>query len=412
MLPGRPDPSAAGYARRMLPRARPTRETRLLTSRQAADKLGVKLETLYAYVARGLLRGEASHGTGPQERRYAEGELVGFLARRRWSRRVVATAVSSTDGGRLLYRGHDAVTLAERASFEQVTALLWTGDLGRAQEWPAVESASVEAATRAARSVRGAPPLVEAQLLVAALAVADDARAATDVEGVRATATRLVTRLVAAVAALRGASFEASARGPMAARVLSALGGASGSASVRMVERALVLSAEHELNASTFAARVAASTGADPYAVVGAGIATLSGPKHGGMTDRVDAMFRARLSSEEDTSPGFGHPLYPDGDPRAPPLLAAARGAVEPGTALDAAFARVDAMAARGRPPPTIDVALAATSMALGLEPGLASLLFAFGRTAGWVAHAIEQYGIGELIRPRARYVGPMRQGV
>jgi len=395
----------------MLPRARrkrDKRDERLLTSRQAAERLGVKLETLYAYVARGLLRGVTKNGAGPQGRRYAEHELEGFLSRRRWSRRVVTSAVSSTDGGRLLYRGHDAVALAERASFEQVASLLWTGEVGRGEEWPEVAEEPIEAAVRAAKTVRGAPPLVAVQILVAALAVADETRTAIDAQSVRTTATRLITRLVAAFAAVRGTPIAASARGPMAARVLSALGGRPGTASNRITGRALVLSAEHELNASTFAARVAASTEADPYAVVGAGVATLSGPKHGGMTDRVDAIFRAPSSPEEEVPLGFGHPLYPDGDPRAPPLLAAARGAVERRSrALEALCARVDAMAARGRPAPTIDVGLVATSLALGLEPGLASVLFAFGRTAGWVAHAIEQYGTGELIRPRARYVGP-----
>jgi citrate synthase len=133
-------------------------------------------------------------------------------------------------------------------------------------------------------------------------------------------------------------------------------------------------------------------------------LAALSGPKHGGMPDRVEAHFRKRPPApvDEDT-PGFGHPLYPDGDPRAPPLLAAARAHRSP--ELDALFA---ALEARRGPAPTLDVGLAATAMALGLAPGLASALFAFGRTAGWIAHAIEQYAMGELIRPRARYVGPV----
>jgi citrate synthase len=180
------------------------------------------------------------------------------------------------------------------------------------------------------------------------------------------------------------------------------------------VSQALVLSAEHELNASTFAARVAASTGADTYAVVGAGLATLGGPRHGGMTDRVEAMLRARMRgarpSLDDAPLGFGHPLYPAGDPRAPPLLTALRGALPEERAKELAqvFALVEAMAARGRPPPSIDVALAATAMALGLEAGLAGVLFALGRTAAWLAHAIEQYEVGEPIRPRARYVGPL----
>jgi citrate synthase len=382
-----------------------------LTSRQAAERLGVKLETLYAYVARGLLRGIAKNGAAPHGRRYAEHELEGFLARRRWSRRVVASAVSSTDGGRLLYRGRDAVALAERSSFEEVASLLWAGEPEDGREWPEVAAGRLESATRAAGAVRGAPPVVQAQILVAALTAEDETRSATDGASVRATATKLVTRLVAGFAVVRGRPLEASSRGPMAARVLSALGGRPTSTSVRMTDRALVLSAEHELNASTFAARVAASTDADPYAVVGAGIATLSGPKHGGMTDRVDAMFRARRSPDEDAPLGFGHPLYPDGDPRTPPLLAAARGAARRGSVLAALFASLDAMAARGRPAPTVDVGLVATSLALGLDPGLASMLFAFGRTAGWIAHAIEQYAMGELIRPRARYVGPLPEG-
>jgi citrate synthase len=395
----------------MLPRARrrtrAAADERLLTSREAAAKLGVKLETLYAYVARGLLRGVARNGDGPPERRYAPHELEGFLARRRWSRRVVTSALSSTDGGRLHYRGHDAVALAERASFEQAASLLWTGELGDGREWPEVAAKSIEPAVRAAKAVRGAPPLVLAQIVLAALGAEDDARSALDPASVRATGTRLVTGLVAAVAAARGVPVAGASRGSMAARVLAALGGRANADAARLTDRALVLSAEHELNASTFAARVAASTGADPYAVAVAGVATLGGPKHGGMTDRVDAMFRARLAPDEDAPLGFGHPLYPAGDPRTRPLLASARRFAAPGAVLEALFARVDDMAARDRPAPTVDVGLVATSLALGLEPGLASTLFAFGRTAGWIAHAIEQYGMGELIRPRARYVGP-----
>lgn len=397
----------------MLALVSPKREQPLLTSRQAAERLGVKLETLYAYVARGLIRGEPSRGAkhGPAARRYAPHELEAFLSRRRWNRRVVASAVSSTDGGRLLYRGHDAVALAEHASFEDVAALLWTGTRGEPGEiWPVVPRDSIEQATRAARAVPDAPPLVQAQIVVAALAAADDARSATDLESVVTTGKRLVTRLVAAFASARGISIEAAAGGPMAARILAALDVPRVESRVRVVERALVLSAEHELNASTFAARVAASTGADLYAVVGAGIATLSGPKHGGMTDCVEAGFRSRLPIGAEVPLGFGHPLYPDGDPRARPLLAAARAADagENVPTLERLVEVVDAMAARGAPGPTLDVGLAATALALDLAPGLASTLFAFGRTAGWIAHAIEQYGMGELIRPRARYVGPL----
>lgn len=399
----------------MLGRVPSRREQPLLTSRQAAERLGVKIETLYAYVARGLIRGEAparGRGTDAGARRYAPHELEAFLARRRWSRRVVVSAVSSTDGGRLLYRGLDAVTLGEQLTFEQAAALLWSGADAEAavEPWPDVEAATIEAAVRAARAIPEAPPLVRAQILVAALGALDPERSTTEADRVIPIGRRLVARLVAAFAAAHGRPTGHGARGPMAARVLEALGARPTENATRLAQRALVLSAEHELNASTFAARVAASTGADLYAVVGAGIATLSGPKHGGMTDRVEALFRAHPSAAVAPPLGFGHPLYPNGDPRAPPLLAAARaeGGLRQRRALERLFAVVDAMAARQAPAPTIDVGLAATALALDLTPGLASVLFAFGRTAGWIAHAIEQYAMGELIRPRARYVGPL----
>jgi citrate synthase len=397
----------------MLASVPPRRDEPLLTSRQAAERLGVKLETLYAYVARGLLRGQPAareRAKGPAARRYAPAEIESFLSKRRWSRRVVASAVSSTDGGRLLYRGQDAVRLAERASFEQVAALLWTGAPDEAAAWPAVPRDAIEEAVRAAKAVTAARALAQAQILVAALGTRDGTRGDLTPETVTATGKRLVTRVVAGLAAVRGGDVARASRGPLAGRVLAALGGPRDDASVRMAERALVLSAEHELNASTFAARVAASTGADVHAVVGAGIATLSGPRHGGMTDRVEAAFRAHPPAVDDAAVAFGHPLYPSGDPRTPSLLAAARGrrTREDRRALDALFAVLDARDPRRDPAPTVDVGLAATAMALGLAPGLASTLFAIGRMAGWIAHAIEQYGMGELIRPRARYTGPM----
>ena len=174
--------------------------------------------------------------------------------------------------------------------------------------------------------------------------------------------------------------------------------------------RALVLCADHELNASAFTVRCVASTGASLGAAAEAGLAALSGPLHGGSWIWVSALFReadrdgdpARAVAEwlrrgEPHLPGFGHPLYPDGDPRAVAIL----------EQLEQPNGLADAVAAAGGPPPNLDYALVALQRELGLPDDAAFILFAVGRTAGWLAHAIEQQATGTLLRPRAKYVGP-----
>ncbi len=183
-----------------------------------------------------------------------------------------------------------------------------------------------------------------------------------------------------------------------------------GATGADLVRRALVLCADHELNASAYAARVVASTGASLGACVLAGLSALSGPAHGGMTDQVRALaadpdvvrdaghaFATRLARGE-TLPGFGHRLYPEGDPRCAALLNAAPPG-PPWPQMIQAAARLT-----GRHP-TIDVALAMLESSLPLPPGSGLALFATGRTVGWIAHALEQRADKRLIRPRADYV-------
>jgi citrate synthase len=184
-----------------------------------------------------------------------------------------------------------------------------------------------------------------------------------------------------------------------------------------LVRRCLVLLADHELNASTFVARCVASTGATPYAVVSGALAALSGRRHGGASAQAEALFQelagtgdplaamaARLARDE-IVPGLGHPLYPDGDPRAAAILEALA------ASLPESWSRIEPIvtAARRlvRQRPNVDFALAAAMAALGRPPGAALSLFVVGRAVGWIAHAIEQYETGVLIRPRARYTGP-----
>jgi citrate synthase len=179
-----------------------------------------------------------------------------------------------------------------------------------------------------------------------------------------------------------------------------------------------VLAADHELNVSAFTARCAASAHASPYDVVSAAMATLKGSKHGGATERVSSLFRetetprrartvvaSRLRRGE-LIPGFGHPLYPTGDPRAALLLRLAEGSGN-----TAEWRLVRSLRTAGsellHDLPNLDFALVAVARTYGLPERAPLLMFALGRTVGWIAHAIEQYAAGTLIRPRARYTGP-----
>src|SRR5262245_8636535 len=185
-----------------------------------------------------------------------------------------------------------------------------------------------------------------------------------------------------------------------------------------VIRIALVLCADHELNVSAFTARCAASAGAAPYDVVSAAMATLKGYKHGGAGERVMALLAESDTPKEARAliaermrggqrlPGFGHPLYPSGDPRATLLLRLAEASGNEkewrrAKALSkAAVELLDDL-------PNLDFGLAALTRAYGLPAQAPVLLFALGRTVGWIAHAIEEYDAGQLIRPRARYTGP-----
>jgi citrate synthase len=186
-----------------------------------------------------------------------------------------------------------------------------------------------------------------------------------------------------------------------------------------VLRAAIILCADHELNVSAFTARCVASAGSSPYGVVVAGLSALEGAKHGGSTARVDSLLAAlrrersiraviadRLRQGQ-RAEGFGHPLYPNGDPRAAALLDML-GDLFPRSAelrFVREVARVTTSVTGERP--NIDFALGAVSRVLNLPPRSGLTLFAIGRTIGWIGHAMEQYVVDQIIRPRARYVGP-----
>ncbi|MEQ1508290.1 MAG: citrate/2-methylcitrate synthase, partial [Myxococcota bacterium] len=235
----------------------------------------------------------------------------------------------------------------------------------------------------------------------------------------RARARTAIRRLAATVALAVGprSSWRRRAARALAAPSLAdAVAAALGVTDRQAIERALTVCADHELNPSAFAARVAAGTGADLYGILGAALATWSGPRHGGAPDHLEGLLRddlagvrravAQQRSYADGIPGFGHPLYPGGDPRAELLLAeAARvGADRPRWT---AFAAIVAdLTASGCPAPNLDAGLVGLAAALELPAGTASAVFAIGRAVGWLAHGWEQRATGRLVRPRALYTG------
>ncbi len=373
-----------------------------LDADQVLERLGIRPQTLYAYVSRGRIEA-AAHPQDPRRSLYRASDIAALAQKKArgrraadvaaeaiaWGEPVLPSAITTVAGGRLWYRGQDAAELARAASLEEVARLLRGGHGTALKSVRRAEPPSAESArgrlflTLAARAGREPPARGRAPLALA-MEAAD--------------------LLEAVVDAATGQTGEGLAH----ARFAAAWG--LDAAGADLVRCTLVLLADHELNASTFAARVAASTGASLSAACLAGLSALSGPLHGGMAARVEAFVEeaerrdaghavsARLARGA-SMPGFDHPLYPDGDPRAaalltafeaPPLLADLRTATETATGLA----------------PNIDFALVSLARTLKLPSDAPFILFATARSAGWAAHAIEQLQTGRLIRPRARYVG------
>ena len=242
----------------------------------------------------------------------------------------------------------------------------------------------------------------------------------TEPASVVARARRLIPQLAASYALVLDPKRIAAASDtadPVRALAL-ALGVPLGRKPLDLLRCALILSADHELNTSTFAARVAASTGADLYACLSAAVGAFGGPRHGGASEQVEWLVREAGNPEGAVAavsermrrgeklPGFGHPLYPGGDARVPPLLELALLHKPRAPRVRTVIALIDAMARAGRPKPNVDVALAAVCGALELPIGMGPAIFAIGRSAGWIAHVLEQQRSGMLLRPRARFVG------
>jgi citrate synthase len=376
-----------------------------ITAEAARARLGVRPQTLYAYVSRGRV-GVRPDPDDPRRSLYRAGDVEALAARKSrgrkasdvaagaiaWGEPVLESAITTVSGGRLYYRGRDAIRLAETESLESVARLL-RGGHGAALK----------------RAERPRPPAHPDLRARAFLALA--ARAGTDPPARGRNPLALAVEAATLLDILADAVAGSAAAGAIHNRLAFAWGAGPGGAAADLIRRMLVLVADHELNASAFAARVAASTGASLAASALAGLSALSGPRHGGATAAVRAFaaeaeqlgpreaIAARLAHERGL-PGFGHPLYPEGDPRAAALMERFSPPA-PLAALQAAAGVIAGVA------PNIDFALLAACESLSLPQDAPFGLFAVARCAGWIAHAIEQDQSDALIRPRARYVGP-----
>ena len=398
-------------------------DPRYLSAAEAARALGITRPTLYAYASRDQLRSEPVPGR-PKERRYHRDDVERLqrrkVARRdpdaaaaeglHWGGAVLESGITLIHDGHMYFRGHDAAELAETAGVEEVAAILWaTSETERGDLFgqPCVLASRRLAQVRACTD----DPFRQLQVALAAAATVDVASSDLRPSAVRQTGARIIRLLTAVLT-------RDTRRQPIVHRALQASWAPRAAGVGVAIRTALVLCADHELNVSTFTARCAASAGASPYDVVSAAMATLTGYKHGGASERVLALLSEAATPKEawaaiasrlrrgERVPGFGHPLYPSGDPRAVVLLQLAQAAGD-GPAWRAIRSLWRAGSTLLHDAPNLDFGLAALTRAYGLPDEAPLLLFALGRTTGWIAHAMEEYASGQLIRPRAHYVGP-----
>ena len=394
-------------------------ESRLLDAVEAAAWLGVKPATLYSYVSRGLLTRQKEPGS---RRSLFRPDEVDALRRQSHPPRPTGeevtfeSAITVLGADRPYYRGVDALTLAGSARYEDVAEWLWTGEPTTTDGgWRSLDHAVRTAARAQATLPSNALPLDRLQLIVPALAVTDPLRFTVEPAAVNATARTLIAGMVDALGSTRKATDE-----PIAVRLFRALSSREPTPALsRALEAALVLLADHELAASTVAARVAASVRADPYAVVSAALGVLSGPMHGGASLGVERMLADMADPSEaslvigdrlrrgERIPGAGHTVYLHGDGRAGALFDLLRKADRKHPKLLAAQAIMTELRQRGLPEPNIDMAVATLTSMAGMGAGAGEAIFAVARTSGWLAHALEEYQRRSPLRPRAVYVGP-----
>jgi citrate synthase len=411
------------------------KQSRYLTAREAAEALDISVATIYAYVSRGLIRSEPA-GLNQRARLYLAEDVQKLLEQKayrhdpakaahaamQWGMPILESALTLIDETGLYYKGQDVTKLAITHTIEQVAALLWTGDMTQKADIFSLHP-QVASYLDALHSLQQHHPdlSVLQQLQIAlTLAAADDLAAydlQTQFRHAGQTGTRILKLMTAVVAQNHDTTM------PIA-QTLQRRWCAEDEQTVPLLNAALILCADHELNASAFAARVVASVETNLYQVITAGLAALQGFKHGGNTILVEDLFHEIASRSSvrnviatrlrrgEPIPGFGgHQLYPHGDPRGACLLTLLIQMYPHSPTVQQAQTMVAIMDEIPGRKPNLEFALVTLAQTLHLPDGSALALFATGRTVGWIGHAIEQYNSGHMIRPRATYSGPRPNG-
>lgn len=387
-----------------------------LTAEEAARLLGISRATLYSYVSRGMLR-SVEQASNTREKRYLKEDIDKLLIQKEQRKNpaeavrsalhfgtpMLDTSISLLREGQLFYRGQEVVHLAQNHTFEEVMGLLWTGELA-----PLPEVTPLELPDGFAENTRHLKVLPQYQR---ALLEAQ----AQDLGALNLKTPSLLKTGQKALGVLAQTTTGWASQAALSVQLC--LHWTHGLENQRLVDQTLILCAEHELNISAFSVRCAVSASSDLYAALIAGLSALQGRKHGGMVPAVDRLLQEglhsgvkpalhHLLSEKTGLPGFSHPLYPQGDPRARFLWERLQEAPLDPQLRAVSTELQETVWQELEEHPNIDFALAVLARHLGHPIKAGMTLFALGRAAGWVAHAIEQHQDGRLIRPRANYVG------
>lgn len=406
----------------------------LLTAQEASAMLGIKPATLYTYVSRGLLH--PLRHAHRKANRYLLEELQSLKVRSsvrqgsgpvaaaamRWGQPVIETSITEIDEDGPRYRGFLATDLVRHpARFENTAELLWSGlQTDSPQTWP-VENMKVDVA-RALEAVLQ-QGFVRPRMMRVFSIVATVLGDGTLEQELRMGSTeRLSRQMLFAFAGAcgllgpRGVYLQPQVEQSLALHVMEAMGVTKAPALEHAINTALILSADHELSSSTFSARIAASTGATLHACIVAALATHQGAALAGGADAAEdlieslhsnADLKSRLAEAElkgQRLPGFGLPIYPNGDPRAALMIKLAQQTAPGSAQADLALRFVEGVNERLGLHPNIEMGLVVLCNAWRMPARSACALWGIGRTAGWIAHTLEQRLAGFTIRPRGLY--------